>query len=129
MEATVGTMVDTAAEHTRGLVETASDIAGDLADVARGITVAGAATTQLTRRAKRHARKAEARDTKRGRSVLVRVIVLAALGVAITIVIRRRQAQSQIDEGPAPDAFGAAVRAEHEIMGNGAARAAATPGA
>jgi len=130
MEGTIGTMVDTATGHSRGLVEHAGGIAGELADVARGVTVAGVATTKLSRRAKRRARKADAHDEKSGRSVVVRVLVFAALGIAVAVVVQRRQqAKRDLAGGPAPDAFGAAVQAEHEIMGNGASRATATPGA
>ena len=59
----------------------------------------------------------------------LRVLVFAALGIAIVVVITKKRSQRSIDDGPAPDVFGVAVRAEHEITGNGASQPIATPGA
>jgi hypothetical protein len=124
MEQTIGTMVDAAADHTRDIVQHA----GELTDFALG-TVADV-TGKMSRRAQRRVEKRQARAEGHGRSVRVRVFVLAILGVAIVIAVRRQQQAKRIDElGPAPDAFGAAVQAEQEFMGNGAQRATATPGA
>jgi hypothetical protein len=124
MEQTIGNMVDTATDHTRDIVQHA----GELTDYALGAVAD--VTGKMSRRAQRRAEKREARAQGHGRSVRVRVIVLAILGVAIVIAVRRQQQAKRTDElGPAPDAFGAAVQAEQEFMGNGAQRATATPGA
>jgi hypothetical protein len=124
MEQTIGTMVDTATDHTRDIVQHA----GELTDFALG-TVADV-TGKMSRRAQRHVERKAARAERHGRRVRARLIVLAILGVAIVVAVRRQQQAKRSDElGPAPDAFGAAVQAEQEFMGNGAQRATATPGA
>jgi hypothetical protein len=124
MEQTIGTMVDTAAGHTRDIVQHA----GEITDITLGAVAD--VTEKLSRRARRHADKAAARAAGQRRSVRLRVFVIAIVGVAIVIAVRRQQ-QTKRDYGvgPAPDAFGAGVQAEHEITGNGAQRATATPGA
>jgi hypothetical protein len=126
MDQTLGTMVDTAADHTRDIVQHA----GELTNITLG-TVADV-TGKMSRRARRRADKMQARSQSKGRSVKLRVLVLAALGIAIVVAVRRQQLQ-QVKRyepaSPAPDAFGAAVQAEHQIMGDGASRATATPGA
>ncbi|MDQ1521750.1 MAG: hypothetical protein QOI55_2823 [Actinomycetota bacterium] len=123
----ISTLVDTAAEHASELALEAVQKATEAASTLSPPVIA---LNPLSRRARRRARR-HARGTRRW--PLVAVFGVGAI-VAVVVITRRRQA-SQYDaaNGPAPDAFGAAVEAEQHAMSHGDGHhhnhPVATPGA
>jgi hypothetical protein len=63
---------------------------------------------------------------KKRRSKLPMLLVLVGLGALVFFLVRRRSGGI---ENVAPDAFGAAVEAEHDSSGNGERSPLMTPGA
>jgi hypothetical protein len=115
------------AEETAKRVERVAHVAMEIAPVALPIVAKQAKKAKRSRKAKRRARRAETRSGA-GRMKLFVVLALGTAAVAF-VVLRRRRAAQHDAVYETPDAFGAAVEAERDAMGNGAHRPVATPGA
>jgi hypothetical protein len=139
----ISTLVDAATERAEQAASTASDIAAPLAQesvkrvthvakeiapVALPIVAKQAKKARRSRRAKHRDRRAEQHSSGGGRMKLFVVLGLGTI-VAAVVVVRRRRAAERDAVYATPDAFGAAVEAERNAMGNGAPRPVATPGA
>jgi hypothetical protein len=154
VERAISTLVDTAAEQARqaakqagtqtaklggSVREHATDLAsetvrraGEVAEALSPSAIPVAAVKAKARRGKAAKRRTPtASGSGGGRRVLLMLLVAVGAGAVVAIVVRRRRASSDATSAsPAPDAFGAAVEAEHDAMsGNGSRRPVATPGA
>lgn len=155
MERAIGTLVDTATEQARQAAKTAGsqtaklsesvrEHATDLAsetvrragEVAEALSPSAlpvaAVKAKVRRRGKGGTRRGRTSGSSGGgRRVLILLLVAVGAGAVVALVARRRRGSSGTPSAsPAPDAFGAAVEAERDVMsGNGAQRPVATPGA
>jgi hypothetical protein len=157
VERAIGTLVDTATEQARHAAKTAgaqtaklsesvrehaTDLAGETVrragEVAEALSPSAlpvAAVTAKVRRGgkggARRGRRSGSSGSGGGRRVLVLLLVAVGAGAVVALVARRRRGGAGgPSASPAPDAFGAAVEAERDVMsGNGAQRPVATPGA
>jgi hypothetical protein len=73
------------------------------------------------------AARARRREQARRRRRRPPIVLLLVVGAVITTVIVVRRRTRQLDAGPAPDAFGAAVESEHAARGDGWAGARPVP--
>jgi hypothetical protein len=122
--AALTTLVDTAAEQAREARGQAAELAHETAKRASGATdrLIDLAETTVPIVAARALRREQPRRRRRPPIVLLLVV-----GAIITTVIVMRRRTRQLDTGPAPDPFGAAVASEHAAMGDGWAGAHPVP--
>jgi hypothetical protein len=142
----ISTLVDAATERAEHAASTATDVASPIAEetvkrvaqvakeiapIALPIVAKQAKQAKRSRKAKRRDRRAESRSGG-GRTKLFVVLGLGTAAVVFVVLRRRRGAMRGAMRDAVydtPDAFGAAVEAERDAMGNGAHRPVATPGA
>lgn len=123
--AALTTLVDTAAEQAREARGQATDLAHETAKRASGATerLVDLAETAVPIVAARALRREQPRPRRRRPPIGLLLVV----GAIITTVIVVRRRMRQLDAGPAPDAFGAAVVSEQAATGDGWAGARPVP--